>query len=318
MAIPEEYRQSTNTEKEIKKLNDRQRDAQLVYPRDLFSNDGHGHFILFNINTIQGTRFKSAKRKTENDIEAPFGAPVVNQSGAGSISRYAMTRNVRSTESIALHMPSSITTSYGVQWGASNLGLAGRAIQAYENFSNITLGDVKNAMSEEFKKMVGGAIQALTPINAADALEFYTGTMSNPFIEILFKGVNNRDFSVTFKFTPRSQEEMITARAICRRFKFHQHPEYKYKAAGSAYFLRPSTFDIAFMYIDDDGNARRNLWLHRMSTCALTNCSLDYTPDGEYNVNREDNSLPAMKLSLSFTEMEQLHKGRFADDEDTF
>jgi hypothetical protein len=298
MAIPKEITQSTETEKEIKKLKgDTQKDAQLVYPRDLFSTDGgHGHFILFNINTIQGTRFKSAKRRTENDVESPFSSPIVNQSAAGSISRYAGTRNVRSTESIALHMPSSITTNYGVQWGATGLGLAGRMIQAYGNFENITLGDVKNTISEEFKRMLGGAVQALTPINAADAIEFYTGTLSNPFVEVLFKGVGNRDFSVSFKFTPRSSDEMQVARSIVRRFKFHQHPEYKYRAEGSAYFLRPSTFDITFMYIDNDGAAKRNAWLHRLSTCALTNVSVDNTPDGEYNVNRDDNSLPAIKL----------------------
>lgn len=308
----------TNTEKEYDKLKNKRTNSQLKFPSELLTPGyGHGHFTLFNINVPQGSKFVDRNQKIENEIESPYSSPVVDSTEAGSIRRHTAARQVRTNESIVLDMPNEISSNYGVQWNASELGIAGRAVQAYGNMSNISLGDVANAIKEESKRAVAGAVQAITPVNAEDAVELATGTISNPFVEVLFKGVNNRELNLRYVLSAKNREEMEEIRSIIRRLKYHQHPEYKYRENDSAYLLYPSTFDITFMYLDDSGSAQRNTWLFRMSTCGLTNIQTNYTPDGEYNV-RFDNSPVSITLDLSFIELEQLHKGRFEDDEDSF
>lgn len=308
----------TESEKETELLNNTQEFSQLVFPENLLSKEnGHGQFVLFNINTSKSTQYRANRRKVENEIESPYSTPVVEQQESNSIRRDTASRQVRSEESIVLGMPNQLTTNYGVQWNASELGVAGRAMKSFYSSDRVRLGDIANSFQEEITKAVAGAAQAVSPVNIADAVELNKGSISNPFVEVLFKGVNNREAQFQFKFTATSQSEMYTIRSIIRRFKFHQHPEYKYKKTDSAYFLYPSTFDITFMLIDNEGNARRNEWLHRLSTCALTNFQTDYTPDGEYNI-RKDHSPVSITCDMSFIELEQLHKGRFTDDADTF
>lgn len=310
---------TTETQAKYQKLEPKTTVKQLVYPSNLLkATNGMGHFILFNFNYISGSQFKSKVSRVENGgvVKSPYGKPVVYDQQANSARSSMLKVHKRSDESIAIYMPENITSTYSADWQSTELGIAGRLIKATKNFDNLTLDDVGNTLTEEAKNLVTGAIQTLTPINAKDAAELLTGTISNPFVEVLFKGVNNREFSYQFKFVPKNQNEAKTVREIIRRFKFHMMPEYKYKQNDSSYLLHPSTVDLTFMKIDSNGVGERNGWLHRMSTCAISNVSVDDAPDG-YTVH-DDDAPVATVMDITLIELEQLHKGRFLNPGDTF
>lgn len=313
--------QSTaNTQAKYEKLQSRVEIPQLVYPAGLLNpNRGLGHFILFNFNYISGTQFAGRTGNVENNniAQSPYKQPVVYDRKSNSLRSSMYTTHKRSKESIAIYMPAKLTTSYGSDWQTTELGMVGKVIQAAKNYDNLDMADVGNMIREEGIKMTAGAIQALTPLNVKDAAELMTGSMSNPFVEVLFKGVNNRDFQMSFNFTPRNNEEANTVAEIIRRFQFHMMPEYKYNQDESSYMLHPSTVDVTFMKIDENGNAVRNTWLHRMSTCAISNVSVDETPEGTYDVHHDDSPV-TRSMDISLIELEQLHKGRFLSADDKF
>lgn len=287
---------------------------QIIYPQDLLDYDSNnGHFVLFNFNAIEGTSFKEPTQATQNQVVSPFGGPVVYEEKSNSLRRHMKVKYKRTSDSIAINMPDSVRVGYGVQWQGSELGVAGRMIRAGQNWDKISLNDVKNAALEEAKSLGGGAIQALTPINTQDAAELFTGTISDPFVEVLFKGVTNREIPMSFVFKPKNEDESRRAREICRRFKYHMHPEFKYRDTDSSYFLHPSIVDITFMKIDSSGQGQINEWLWRISTCAITDVQIDVTGDDGYMVHHDD-APTTIKLDLTFMELEQLHKGRFVNE----
>lgn len=174
---------------------------QLVYPLDITGGKTLGHYVLFNINRISGSSYGDTTTQTvENPIQNPLGkTPVVYGSKSGSISKYAWARHVRSNESIVLCMPESITTNYGVGWNGSELGLAGMGAQflsrAAQDMSQFKLGDALNVGKEMGRFAATKAIQSaseaipfLPTINAHDTLELFTGTMTNPYVEMISKG----------------------------------------------------------------------------------------------------------------------------------
>lgn len=309
----------TRTQAKYNMLEPKTEVKQLVYPSNLLkASNGMGHFILFNFNYISGSQFKSKVNRIENggNVQSPFAKPVVYDKQSNSTRSSMLKVHKRSEESVAIYMPENISTTYSADWQTTELGIAGRLIKATRNFDNLDLNDVGNTLTEEAKNLVTGAIQTLTPINAKDAAELLTGTISNPFVEVLFKGVNNREFNYQFKFVPKNENEARTVREIIRRFKFHMMPEYKYKQNDSSYLLHPSTVDVTFMKITNQGVGERNGWLHRMSTCAISNVSVDEAPEG-YNVHHDDAPVATI-MDITLIELEQLHKGRFLEPGDTF
>ncbi|CAL9983550.1 baseplate tail tube cap [Vibrio phage K469] len=302
-----------STEKKYAKLNKPKNQVQqLVYPKNLLdSESGHGHFVLININKITGSMFNSKATKVENEqqVKSPYNQPVVNGSKANSIRKHMSIQHTRTEESIALPMPKELVANYGVIWNARELGVSGQLLRTARNLDNVNLKDVSNALSEESRKLVTGAVQTLTPLNTQDAAELYTGTRSNPFVEVLFNGTTNREHPMQFKFSPKNSDESLTVREIIRRLKFHMYPEFKFKQHDSSYMLHPSIFDLTFMVMRENDGVR-NPWLHRMSTCALTNCQVNYTSEGDYTVHGDDAPTQII-VDCTFVELEQLHKGRF-------
>lgn len=306
-------------------LGDKTSQKQLVYPIDVTAKTGLGHYVLFNINRMAGSSYgDTTSQSVENPIQNPLGnTPQVYSAKSGSITKYAWARHVRSNESICICMPENVTTNYGVGWNGSELGLAGMGARAgsmvYQDPNAFNVKDLFNT-TKELARFAGtkaiqsasSAIPFLPTINAHDTLELFTGTMTNPFVEMVFQGVRNREIPFSFRFTPRSHAEARMVREILRLFKMHMYPEYKYAKDSSAFYLHPSTFDITFMV-----QGARNNWLHRVSTCVLSNMFVNETPEGQYAVHKDD-APSATTVDMTFIELEPLHKGRFTTEGDTF
>jgi hypothetical protein len=142
--------------------------------------------------------------------------------------------------------------------------------------------------------------------NANVASRIYGATANNN-LELLFSNPNLRSFSFAFSFYPRGEDEAVMVRRIIRAFK--QSMSVK-RSKTSLLLKAPHTFAIS--YVTAGGKAQP--YLNSFKECALTSCSVDYTPDGTYmTYGGKEKSMTAYRLSLSFQELEPIFDDEYYD-----
>lgn len=307
----EKLLKKTKAQKFADKLSTPKRNpSRLRFPEDL-ETEGTGNIIRFKIALPEGSKYlSSGKYKAINPTTGESSTIYRTSSSArGSLGRRFSDNYVMTTTTIDLYMPPQLQSSYQTDWKNTELGLAGKIVDASKGIWNTE--DTIGAITEYFKENAGqgalrtfaGMAQGLTPMNAKDAVEVFTSVSENPYMEVMFDGVQNRSFSFTFKFIPRNEKEQQTVRNIVREFVFHRAPEFK-SDQNNVYMRYPSEFDIEFIHRD-----RQNPWIFKISTCALTNVITNLSPDGQYT-SHADGSPFSTELSLTFTELELLSKER--------
>jgi hypothetical protein len=142
--------------------------------------------------------------------------------------------------------------------------------------------------------------------NANVASRIYGATANNN-LELLFSNPNLRSFSFQFSFYPRGESEAVMVRRIIRAFK--QSMSVK-RSKTSLLLKAPHTFAIS--YVTAGGKAQP--YLNSFKECALTSCSVDYTPDGTYmTYGGKEKSMTAYRLSLQFQELEPIFDDEYFD-----
>lgn len=282
-----------------------------MFPSNL-ETEGTANIIRFSINLPSGSKYlaNGDYKKAIDPATGMTRSSTYRQQRAGASLANRFSGNyVRTTTSIDLYMPPQIQTSYQSDWGQEELGMLGSAVDAGYGLANIDSWDdaskawevVKRTLKESGIRTVASAIQAVTPLNFESLRKTASSSIANPYMEVLFNGVQNRTFSFTFKMIPQSEREQESVKAIVDEFKFHQMSEFKY-GSQSNYMLFPSEFDIQFL-----NRQGENPWLFKISTCALTNCTVNYSPEGNY-ASHEDGAPFATEVTLEFTELTTLTK----------
>ncbi|PNX48686.1 MAG: hypothetical protein BV459_01810 [Thermoplasmata archaeon M11B2D] len=295
----------------------------LQYPLENSDREGRNHFVRFDVNVTKNTKFY---QDTANDnVDGGLSRDNIKTFTSGGQAR-SRSNNVgfRSTtkridESIIMYMPNLQPVSYGVDWNQGEVGLVSDivagALQASDFLKNDsateTLINMVKANASNVSRAAAGGVahltQALGLTQAEDVLQSLTREVRNQHAEMLFKGTRNRRFSFDFKFTPRSKKETEEVLRIIERFKFHHSPE----LAGSdgtsgAFWIYPSEFEIRFVTIQD-GVQVENPYINKISVCALTDISVNYSGATDFNTF-DDGSPVNIDLQLSFTELELLTK----------
>jgi len=117
-------------------------------------------------------------------------------------------------------------------------------------------------------------------------------------------------------FYPRSEPEAIRVRKIIRAFK--QSMSVK-RSANSLLLKAPHTFAISYLTPGDKGQMEIHPYLNKFKECALTNCNIDYTPDGTYmTYGGAEKSMTSYRMSLTFAELEPIFDDEYGDDGDAF
>jgi|MGYP000527475469 hypothetical protein len=80
------------------------------------------------------------------------------------------------------------------------------------------------------------------------------------------------------------------------------------KGGNNRFLTLPSTFDIHYMFQQEDGKASENDFYNRIATCVLESCNVNYTPDGVKSFR--DGSPTQITMELQFKETELLTKDR--------
>jgi hypothetical protein len=213
---------------------------------------------------------------------------------------------------ITLPIPAGISDSNTAGWqqGEANaLQMAGiGAVDAF--FSGSTPEQVGQGLSQGGEAVLkSGDLSAavrgffVNQLTNQSAMQRTQGAVLNNNLELLFSGPGLRQFSFAFLFYPREPNEAKMVRQIIRAFK--QAMSVK-RSATSLLLKSPHTFAIQYM-TSIGGKTVAHPYLNRFKECALTSCSVDYTPDGTYmTYDGNEKSMTAYRLSLSFQELEPL------------
>ena len=239
-----------------------------------------------------------------------------------NVSLRTNSRNTKLLATITLPMPSGgISDRNSVNWQSDNLDLitniAGGTLKSFLDSGSGAAGamakqDIDTLMGSDGKTgLLKDLIKAKTlqsALGSNNILGRLSGLAVNPSLELLFEGPSLRDFSFSFKMTPRSKDEAQMVRSIIRTFK----QAMSVKRSASVLLLKsPHTFRISYLTSTED-----HPYLNRFKECALTNCSVNYTPDGSYmsynDSSPDGRSMTAYELTLSFNELEPI----FDDDYD--
>ena len=254
---------------------------------------------------------------------------------------------------ISLYMPDTLNVQHDANYGEISmtevLGPLGMVAQGYTDLQGKSASELKNSItSNPFAKAIAGnlfgaAAGKLPGVNGSALGEIAKnalGIATNPQIQLLYRGIDLRTFSLSFVFTPKSSQEAQTTKDIIDTFTYYSVPGLASAAIDGnpgQYLIPPQLFNVKFVFLGKSGvassignifsSALNNLGLNTLfanpaqsitsgieakimniQECVLTNVSVDYAPNGWAAYN--DGYPIQTTLQLQFKETQILTKDR--------
>jgi len=303
-----------------------------VYYPESTNQLGEGHYIIFDIIMNRLSRFERQTFNNKGQLIQESGQRLgeradaldkryanlkkqgfIKDNGEGVIrkqkSGQASMNETHSfiSDSIILYTPPAVKFDYSVSYENADTGLAGMLAE----FKGIK--DVLEAGGDvflNFIKRVGISALEIAFPGLGGLVGKREGRSFNPKTELAFKSVPFREFSFPFEFAPKNQKELDAVHKIIQLFKFHMHPEISLGDKGG-YLIAPSEFQLTYMYRDI-----ANMYIPKISRCALKDMSVDYAPEGVFTTFKADprGAAPVLvKMNLTFSEMEIMTKDTIGD-----
>ena len=201
--------------------------------------------------------------------------------------------------SVCLYNPERLVNPNTVSWDNERLGFIGNSLaQSNSSWGKLASDGVSILATNAKFKAIERLVAAGGGRASADQLQgALSGKIRNPYLTMLFRGVDFRTFEMTFKFYPPSEQDCSTIDNIIREFKGSSVPEGA-SSEQTAFMGYPREFEIQYIW-----NGKENKYLHKFKRCVLTACESDYTGAGQWAAMR--NGFPAeTTLTLRFTETE--------------
>jgi len=306
--------------------------GSVYYPQET-SNLGEGHYIIFDIIENNKTNYGGGRGTDPGSRSASKAYPkslgVVGERKLDQSKRLARLKaqGFQTSDNIVRSQQSGIATSFDTHTRLADSIIlytptSGNKFDYKVNYENIDTGisglvagllDGKDIIAG-LKGVGGSFLESITKAAIEIALPGFgatidkaTGRSINPNAELVFKSVPFRTFSFPYEFAPKNEKEKEDVQKILSLFKFHMMPE-KYS---EGYLTAPSQFQITYMYRDG-----ANMYIPKISRCALTDLSIDYSPEGVFTTFKgDDKGAPPVltKVDMSFTEMEIMTKETIAE-----
>lgn len=250
---------------------------------------------------------------------APSSLNVQNISKGDPLSERSTTENRTRGKTVTLPIQPSISDTNTVRWGADEMNAveliaasaalgtitegaagAGEAAQATVSLLQGASKDIKSGVAAGMAGKAAGTKGLLTRV---------TGGIVNPNMELLFEGPQLRGFTFAFTMSARDSEESKVIRNIIRFFKQGM----SVKRASTGLFLKsPNTFEIKYM-----SNNKEHPWINKIKECALTSCTVNYTPAGNY-ATYADGAMTQYEMSLTFSELEPIYDDDYGKGSTSF
>lgn len=332
------------------------------YPASLGNEPSRMHMVQFTIFNIIPKQFdviataRGISQTTREELSGQAQAVVAKSTDiAQNLQSYLKPDKKQIATTISLYMPDTLSMNYHAEYSELS-------IQDATNSMNRVAGAIGSLAEDVQKGGVGGdnlknsvaknvnaygAEAALRAVDAATGRTDLTtlglramGLAINPQLQLVYKGVGFRTFSMEFLFTPSTKEESDQVSAIVNSFIYAAAPTVQTETNGM-YFIPPSIFNMSFMVAETGqfssltnmlqkaGNsiipgvplgtslARRfgaastgveNDRLYKVGDCVLEDISVDYAPNGWAAYS---GGAPVQtRLTLSFKEMDILDRTR--------
>jgi hypothetical protein len=314
------------------------------YPLDLGST-GNNHFISFFVRerkaakVTQSTKKDAAEVAKKSEQVDEDGATATNSPNSeskalgdkiksnakkaqgrkhdGKSLTQKLAPTVRTKNSVALYFPPTVTQSYEVKYGETEMGI-GTVVGAdiIAGFTGFDANNMKKAMGAAMDGLrtavTGLALQAVEMVpgfaGAGAAVGIARGKVIVPKMEVTFEGVGKRNFSYTFMFTPSSEQEADQVNSIIKLFRENSAPDYT-DGLGIEMTI-PNTFDIAYYT-----GAIENGYLHKIGECYLKNVNVTYGGDKMTFHKSNATGAPPTRttMQLDFAELQTVTKSLIQD-----
>ena len=307
------------------------------YPQET-TNLGDGHYIIFDVIENKKTSYggggstpgdkanskavpKSLGRVGEAKLNAfqskrlsrlkaqGFASgdeKILRNQASGINSKKALQTHTRISDSIILYTPPSVKFDYKVGYEQVDTGIVGTMGGFFDGKGFLETVSVGGDVLKNFLESVSKAALEIALPGLGAAVDKGRGFSQNPNSEMVFKSVPFRSFNFPYEFAPKNEKEKDEVQRIIEIFKFHMMPEKR----GLGYLTAPSQFQITYMYRDG-----ANMYIPKISRCALTDMSIDYSPEGVFTTFKGDDkgAAPVLsKMDLTFSEMEIMTKETIA------
>ena len=224
-------------------------------------------------------------------------------------------KNRQGLGSVILPIPGGISDNNNVAWGGDTMdplamamasaayatiidGAKAGAEQAKEIFASAraNAGAVKGAL--------GAAIAGAASKTGATTIKRVSGSIVNPNMELLFNNPSLRQFNFSWKLAPRSREE---AQAVIKIIRFFKQGMAPVREEPNLFLKAPNTWKITYTHLSE-----QHRYLNRFKECAMLNCGVQYTPEGNYSTY-EDGVMTAYQLTLAFQELDPVYSDDYKD-----
>ena len=300
------------------------KDNDAATPQDPSKTDGTLTIDQLNITSSTTTRpvgeykdlryplhIDTAKSDVVKFTILEYKPQTLNQSGTGfGLSEVGNTSNTKYNRggAVTMSVQPSVRDGNIVGWQDLNLSLVELALgtAAEEGIETGTLKNTINSAQEVLKdpNTGKGIITGLISKAASSKGGLFTrltGAITNPNIELLFTGPGLREFSFTFKMSPREKDETDQVRQIIRFFKQGMSVQ---RSTTNLFLKTPNVFEIKYLY---GKNKSDHPYLPKIKVCALIGCEVNYTPQNSYMTFAEDGSMVSYEMSLRFREIEPIY-----------
>jgi len=345
----------------------------MLFPADLGSNPSMGHAVIFTVydyktgltaatNTLgeeagnlgQAAIVAFSPGATEaaqgaynklydaggNLINSGWNVAVAGVSAAN----YTPLTQGANLATISLFMPETMQINYSSTYEevslTQELGLPGMISNAYSDYGSHGL----SSAGTPYAKAIGAAIgqdlatKAGLGSNLGGLAKQSMGIFTNPQLQLLYKGIGLREFSLSFTLTPKTKAEAETVKNICDSFAYYSLPGISGAQDGNSgmFLTPPQVFKIDFQFLGDSGlvgkvsnaiySALNKTGLNvfgnsttitggkpsktfNVNDCVLQGVSIDYAPNGWATYN--DGYPVQTTILLNFKETTMYTKREF-------
>lgn len=216
---------------------------------------------------------------------------------------------------IILPMQPGLSDTNGTSWNEDTMNILQQKFgeSAYSAIKAANTGGLKTALDTLGNGLIDTANQLMNePLMSSFIAAYFasqavgtnllgrSGLAINNNLELLFNGPKLRSFRYSYRLTPREKAEANVIKEIIRILKKGMAPK---RSPGDAFLIPPNVFKLE--YYQGTG---RHPFLNEIKPCALTDMSVNYTPDGTYMTYEDGGSLTSYQLDLQFSELEPIYR----------
>ena len=211
--------------------------------------------------------------------------------------------------SMAIYMPQNLKFNLRADYGPAEVGIGTGVFAKVKDMfyeDNKFWTDAEAALHQVGKGLLGASafLTGGLGAGASAALQRRMAVAPAAMSEMIFNGIDYREFGFTFKFTPRSKRESDTVNKIVNQFKMAMLPE-RYGAGSIAAYKVPFEFVIRFMK-----GTKINPFIEQIGLCACTAVETDL---GDKFSTHSYGDPVTTNLTITFRELELIEKQRYAE-----